>query len=306
MGLADSLKRLDARVLPPLAAALARLGRGARRLRVVRVLAVVISLVVVLIAVYAAGRPAKPTYAPAGSTIQLGVPEGGSIPQYIVDSNARLRQLMAAQAAAPQPGTPQAGGQPPGAPIATQPATGAAHSASYFALVSMSAYLTPQQLATTLAGLALQYTEVIMRVPSSQQTEIIYLSASDLQEINRGMVATADAKQQDVHKYAMLQTQVTGSSLTDRTLRRQYRGAEAIAQLEASKYRSMCACVYAVVVHAAPTVLGQLAGRTGVRVVDPAPAQLSPDRAVFLPPFPDQRTIAEPPPSSGAFSPSGS
>jgi hypothetical protein len=274
MGLRDSLTRLDKRVLPPIAKSFARLGRGARRPRILQAVAVLISLTVVLVAVYAAGRQPPRTIVSTGTTVRLGVAQGASIPQYVADSKAKLARLIAGSSAGPKP-------------------------PSYFALVSMSAYLTPDRLATVLHGLGLQATYVIMRVPSSYQTEIVDVYAPDVpRDVIREMRATADSKQRDVIDDVALESHVMGSSVTDRTLRAQYRQEAAVARLEAVQYRALCACVYAVVVHATATVLGQLAKRAGVRVVEPAPPAARADTAVFLPPFPDQHQLAEPPPSS--------
>jgi hypothetical protein len=281
MGVGDLLKRLDQRLLPPIANAFARLNRGAGRLKIIRWAAVVISLTVVLIAVYAAGRRPAPTYAPVGSTVQLGVSEGASIPLYVAGSKAKLAQLIVGSSAA-----------------TTEP--------SYFALVSMSKYLTPAQLATALDGLNLQVTYVIMRVPSPYQTEIFQIYAPDVApDVIREMLATAEAKQREAADDLTLESQVGDSTPTDRTMRAQYAQGAMVATLEATSYRSasLCHCVYGAVVHATPSVLGQLAARPAVRVVEPAPLRLTPDRAVFLPPLPDQDKLAEPPPSSAPQAP---
>ncbi|HEY2791343.1 MAG TPA: hypothetical protein VGJ28_03245 [Micromonosporaceae bacterium] len=273
MRIPPALTRLDKRVLPPIAKVLARLGRGARRPRILQALAVVISLTVVLVAVYAAGRQPARAIVSTGTTVRLGVADGGSIPQYVADSKARLAQLVNGSESE--------------------------RDQSYFALVSMSAYLTPDQLAATVTGLGLQITNVIMRVPSDYQTEIINVYAPDVpRDVQRAMQATAERKQRAVADDQTLEAGVTGSSLTDRTLRAQYRQEVTVARLEERGYRSLCACVYAVVVHANPAALAQLALRKNVRVVDPAPLSARSDAAVFLPPFPDQHRVVEPPPSS--------
>ena len=275
MRIPDPLKRLDARILPPMAAAFGRLSRGARRVRIVRIVAVVVSVVVVLVAVYAAGRPGSRTYGPVGVVVKLGVPEGESIPQYIADSKAQLDRLVADSA-------------------------GAKKQTRYYALVSMSTYLTPAALATTLDGLdRLQITDTIMRVRSNQQTEIVQLPVTTVpDDVIQGMTKTAARKQIEAADDAALQKKVTGSTLTDRMQRAQYKQEQAIASLEASSYRALCPCVYAAVVYATPDVLGMLAARPEVRVVEARQLNF-PGLAVFLPPFPDQKDTAEPPPSSG-------
>jgi hypothetical protein len=280
MGIGDPLRRLDDRVLPPIAKAFARLGRGARRLRIIRVVAVLISLTVVLVAVYAAGRrPAQTFPPPMRSTVQLGVAEGDSIPLYVARSKAKLAQLIAATSTSKAP-------------------------SSYFALVSMKNYLSPTGLATVLAGTpGLQVTLVIMRVKSPYQTEIFQVYAPDVPaDVTRVMLSTADKKQREAAADTTLEAQAGTATLTDRILRAQYRMAASVASLEATSYRSLCQCVYAVVVHATPAVLGQLAARPAVRAVEPA-TQSTLDLTVFRPPFPDQHKLAEPPPSSAPQAP---
>jgi hypothetical protein len=271
MGVPDRLRSLDRRVLPPIGAAMARLGRGARRVRLLTFGAVAISLAVVLVAVYAAGRAPAVSAGPPAPIVRMGVPEGGSIPRYVSGATKSLRRLVASTSADPTP-------------------------PAYFALVSMSSYLTPQKVTDVFAGLPIQITNVIMRVPSEKQTQIITLYATDLpHDVIRGMLSTANQKAQEVADDQTRLSDVTGDSTAADTLRSQYRLEKSVAELEVAAYRRLCGCVYAAVVYAAPAVLGQLAARAHVRAVEVAPAHQSLDRAVFLPPFPDQHRTARPP-----------
>jgi hypothetical protein len=274
MRIRDRLAALDQRLLPPMTAVLQRLGRGARRLRIVRVVAPVACLAVVLVAVYAAGRPTASPPGPIGTSVRLGVREGDSIPEYIATSKADLANLVAQNASATNP-------------------------PKFYALVSLTDYVTPDRLAALLDGLNLQITTTIMRVPSDEQTEIVQLSVTHLpDELERGMLATADRKRQSAAEDEAKLKLLDGDSATADTVRAQYRMEFAVDSLEESRYRAYCACVYAVVVYAKLPVLAELAARTGVRAVEARDLQF-PDLAVFLPPFPDQNDRAEPPPSSG-------
>jgi hypothetical protein len=271
MRVPEVLRRLDQWVLPPMGRVAVRLARGGRRLHVVRAAAVVLSVAVVLVAVYAAGRTPAQTDAPSGAIVNLGVRDGDSIPQYVVTSNYRLQQLIADSATVARP--PQ-----------------------FFALVSFSTYLKPAQLVPVLAGLDVRVTNVIMRVPSKSQTEIIKIDASAIpSDVARGMTATSMQKAQEVIDYQTLLSKVTGSTPDDLALIASYRSGIAVSQLEEDAYRDLCACVYAAVVYATPAMLGKLAARANVRTVDPAPREQLLDRAVFRPPFPDQHDLAEPP-----------
>jgi hypothetical protein len=278
MRIPDQLTRLDRRVLPPISAALSRLGRGARRLRIVRIVAPVISLAVVLVAVYAAGRPPAPVAGPIGQSVTLGVHQGDSIQDYVAATKADLQDLVATA----------------GSTATTPP--------KFYALVSLSGYLTPARLTGVFGGLNLQITNTIMRVRSDQQTQIIQLpvNSEDLQvEVERGMQATADKKQQSAADLGVLLKMTGGDSETAQTLRAQYKLEQSVAVLEAATYRAPddCACVYAAVVYGPLPVLAELAARTGIRAVE-ARQLTDPSLAVFLPPFPDQYGIAQPPASS--------
>jgi hypothetical protein len=71
-----------------------------------------------------------------------------------------------------------------------------------------------------------------------------------------------------------------------------YDGGARVAEAEAVAYRRRCSCVYAAIVRATPAALAELAGRPGVRAVDAAPEVRRLDRAVFLPPLPEQADVA--------------
>lgn len=278
------LQRLDDRMLPPVGRVLARLARGGRRVRIVRGVAVVGSLSLVLVAVYVAGRPSAPDDAPSGAIVYLGVAAGASIPQYVATSNNKLQTLIADSATVANP--------PP-----------------FFALVSFSAYLSPPQLTPLLTGLDIRVTNVIMRLPSDKQTQIIKIDAESIpDDVVRDMLSTATAKTKEVADFLTLLSKVKGTTADDETLRETYMQGAAVSQAEATSYRRLCGCVYAAVVYATPKTLGKLAAMPGVRTVEPAPRRQLLDRVVFWPPFPDQHDLAEPPgvdPSGSATASSG-
>jgi hypothetical protein len=147
-----------------------------------------------------------------------------------------------------------------------------------YALVALREYLPPDRLAPVLAGVALSV--VYARVPlPGQQTEIVRIPANQVPvDVIRGMDKVADRKD----GYA--------------------RSGDALARAEASGYREHCSCVYAAVIRATPGALAQVAKRDEVRVVDAAPEVRRIDRAVFLPPLPEQSDQARPPDTA---SPSG-
>jgi hypothetical protein len=86
-------------------------------------------------------------------------------------------------------------------------------------------------------------------------------------------------------------------------LRGAYDDAAAVAGAEATAYREHCSCVFAAVVRGIPAALDQIAERTEVRVVDPAPEVRALERTEFRPPLPEQRTTV--PVETRSATPSG-
>jgi hypothetical protein len=95
--------------------------------------------------------------------------------------------------------------------------------------------------------------------------------------------------------YRDLSAKLTGRGEQERQLRAVYDGGARVAEAEAEAYRRRCSCVYAAIVRATPAVLAELARRPGVRAVDAAPEVRRLDRAIFLPPLPEQAGVARPP-----------
>lgn len=214
-----------------------------------------------------------------GDVVRVGVVEGESIPDYLRASREELAQLSA---------------------------TATEHGEVY-ALVVFATYLSPDQLAPVLAKAT--PSEVITRVPlPGTQTEIMRIPAGRLpDDVRAGMVQVAERKEREARDYRDRASGMTD----DDDLRQVYESNARVADQEAAAYRSSCACVYAAVVRAAPTVLDELARRPDVRVVDPAPEVVRLDRAVFLPPLPEQEDVVRPPaddhlPASDGSADSGS
>jgi hypothetical protein len=148
-----------------------------------------------------------------------------------------------------------------------------------YALVSLSAYVAPSRLPPVLGDV--EVVAVYARVPlPGAQTEIVRIAAERVpDDVFAGMAAAAARKEREAADFLA-------------------RGAEdraRVASAEAAAYRRGCACVYAVVVRGPREALARVAGRAGVRVVDPAPEVRRLERAVFLPPLPEQTDVARPP-----------
>lgn len=268
MRVGELLRRLDSRLLPPLARGLARLSQGPVRPRVLTVAALLSVTAVLVTAVWAAER--GPVVAQGGGdVVRVGATEGQSIPGYVRSSRERLDALLAAPATE-------------GAPAET------------YALVTFSDYLSPDRLAPVLDGVSVS--EVFGRVPlPGAQTQIVRIPAFRIPaDVVAGMDQVADRKDAEARDYESRRAGL-GDDEGHRELRELYDSGVRIAAAEAAAYRSHCACLYAAVVRATPARLDEVARRANVRAVDPAPELRRLERAVFLPPLPEQRDVVRPP-----------
>lgn len=259
----DLLRRLDSRLLPPLAAALGRLAHGRVRMPVLTATALVSVTAVLLTAVWTANRGQPPGDVTVGDVVRVGVTDGESIPQYVRSSRAELAKL--------------------------------ADGEETYALVTLSAYLAPERLTPILNGISVS--QVFGRVPlPDTQTQIVRIPALRVpDDVTAGMAVVADRKDAEAAEYRDLSRQLTGDSPRERELRQVYDSGAAVAVAEAEAYRGGCSCVYAAVVRATPRALDRVFERPEVRAVDAAPEVRRLDRAVFLPPLPEQRDIVRPP-----------
>ncbi|WP_349875914.1 hypothetical protein ABIH81_17035 [Micromonospora sp. HUAS YX12] len=217
---------------------------------------------VVLVAAVAQRRDRPVNDRTVGEVTRVGVTDGASIPAYLRAAGDELARLDV----------------PDG-----------------YALVSFADYLTPARAAAALDGT--RVSAVVARVPlPGRQTEIVRIAALRLpQDVVAGMAGVATRKDREAADYRSRAAATTA----DPELRRVYDSGAEVAAREAEAYRTGCACVYAAVVGAAPDALRALAGRPGVRVVDPAPEVTRLDRTVFTPPLPEQRDVVRPPADTG-------
>ncbi|MEV6817049.1 hypothetical protein, partial [Micromonospora sp. NPDC051296] len=202
-----------------------------------------------------------------GEVTRVGVADGESIPGYERTSAADLAAL----------------------------AGGGAFGDGTYALVSLTEYLTPQSLAAVVGDVGVAV--VFGRVPlPDRQTEIVRIPAQRLPEdVTAGMVELAERKEREAADYRSRAAGLGGGGPQERELRQLYESGARVAAQEAAAYRAGCACVYALVVRAAPAALRGVAARPGVRVVDPAPEVQRLERTVFTPPLPEQWDVVRPP-----------
>jgi hypothetical protein len=263
--------RLGDRV-PSLRDAMVRLRRGARRMRGLVLVALLAAAAVTATTVWELHRASGATGGDAatGDVVRVGVADGGSVPDYQERSRAELAALR-----------------------------GGGASGDVVALVTLRGYLAPDQLGPVLDGVTLS--QVYARVPAPDlQTQIVRLDAYRVPEdVVGGMDRVAQRKDSEAADYARLAAALGGGGDKERELRAVYTSGQRIAAAEAAAYHAHCACVYAAVVRASPAALDLLAHRDAVRMVDPAPEVRRLDRAVFLPPLPEQRERVGPPGNSG-------
>lgn len=276
----DLLRRLDSRLLPLLVGGMARLGQSPLRTRVATA-STVASVAAVLVTVGWAADRQPVSDATVGEVVRVGVVEGQSIPGYVRSSRGELDAMLA------------------------EPSSGPAPTETY-ALVTLSAYLAPDRLAPVLAGAAVS--EVFSRVPlPDTQTQIVRIPAFRLPaDVVAGMAQVAERKDGEARDYRDRSGALRGDGDRERELRRIYETGADVAAAEAAAYRSRCSCVYAAIVRATAASLARIAQRPGVRAVDPAPEVRRLERAVFLPPLPEQAEVARPPADGGLPAPGAS
>jgi hypothetical protein len=263
----DLLRRLDSRLLPPLAQGMSRLAQGRLRMRVLTGAALISSTAVLLTAVWAADRGASGGDPTVGEVVRVGVGDGQSIPGYVASSRQEVADLVAAP-----------------------PSTG-----DTYALVTLTEYLAPERLTPVLRDVSVA--QVFGRVPlSDTQTQVVHIPAARIPgDVVAGMAQVAERKEAEAAEYRTLSSTLTGDSERERQLRQVYDSGAAVAAAEATAYRTSCSCVYAAVIRAKPSALERISSRSEVRAVDPAPEVRRLDRAVFLPPLPEQDDVVRPP-----------
>jgi hypothetical protein len=254
---------------------------GARwRLRLLTALGLTGCAAMLVTVVWASrGRAPEDGRGAAGPLVHVGVAQGQSIPQYVSSSRHELKVMLAQRDAGV---------------------------GETYALVSLRTYLAPDRLTPVLGGVAVA--EVYARVPADEaQTQIVRIPAFRIPEdVVTGMLTVASRKEAEAGDFRLLAGKLRQIDATEERLRQNYLGGASVATLEASAYRSGCACVYAAVVRATPVALDQIAARPEVRAVDPAPEVMRIDQAVFLAPLPEQSYAARPAASRtvGSASPS--
>lgn len=256
------LRHLDQVVVPWLARGFTRVARGRLRLRLLTGAALCGVTGALLTVVWTAHRgTTAETETALGETVRVGVVQGQSVPLYARQARSELATLLNRPAAGP---------------------------AETYALVSLKAYLAPERLTPVLGGVSV--VEVFARVPLKEAaTQSVRIPAFKIpDDVVTGMRQVAQRRAADAGDFRQLAAKLRTADAAEDRLRDTYLGDSGVAAAEAEAYRAACTCVYAAVVRATPAALDQIAARPEVRAVDPAPEVRRLDRAVFLPPLPEQ------------------
>ena len=258
MGVADLLRRLDHAVLPSLRRSVAWSVRNAGRRRALVGVGVagVVSLLVA--AVWAGHQPPAGELA-APATVRVGILDGQSVESYAAQAREELDALTS---------------------------TGGV--AERYALVSFTAYLAPSRLGSVLENVSTHrvYAKAVLPDVPTSVVEITVEQLPD--DLEAGMERVAEAREAQARSYRRDAARLTGDSEDEQSHRESYLAKAQGAASEALAYRSKCSCLFAAVVRATPTELARLGESDAVRTVDPAPEVVDLDRAVFVPPLPDQ------------------
>ncbi|MGH3736870.1 MAG: hypothetical protein ACRDT6_14865 [Micromonosporaceae bacterium] len=274
MGVGELLRQLDATVLPPLSRALSWFLRGAVRRRLLLSGGVIAAFALLMASVWAARQPpTSPT--PVGHLVRVGVSDGQSVSSYAAESEKELADL---------------------AHTGTGPA---------YALVSFTAYLAPDRFGAVLRDVEVHRGHARAPLPGVA-TDVVEITIRTMPgDLRTGMAGVAEDKAALAEAYRRDAAKLTGSSEVERSQRESYQTKADNAAAEAAAYQSMCSCLYAAVVRGTPSALDRLGQAAGVRTVDPAPEVRALDRAVFVPPIPEDPDNSEPP-RTGSPSPSPS
>jgi hypothetical protein len=110
-------------------------------------------------------------------------------------------------------------------------------------------------------------------VPARLPTQVLAVPVDRAGDLGTGLVTAGTVAAATAKSYASLLASLRPTKAADRTVRRRYAAQHRAAVLEARRLRhpKTCRCVFAFVVRAAAGRLTDLAGRSVVRAVDPAP-----------------------------------
>jgi hypothetical protein len=199
--------------------------------------------------------------APAPLVATVGPPPGASVATYLTHAQFNLRHFGTIAASRPT-----------------------------YAVVHLERYLTPTEAGNVLAGVRVE--RAYVRVPSELPTIYRSINLVTLGQLDEEMVAAARSATEVAESYKAL-IDALRPTATDHEVRHQYvlNRRASLADARELGRPGRCACVFAVVVRGTYDQLAQLAGRDGVRAVEPAPAVVPLPSLTVFPLQPQIKTV---------------
>jgi hypothetical protein len=144
-----------------------------------------------------------------------------------------------------------------------------APSAPRVALVGFSDYRTPEQAAALLAGFTTTRAFLRAKAAGDEAAALpVDIRGNLLTALKSAYASTSKSRKEAQRSYQGYVDTLRPNSTQDKAFRDLYAAFARASGIEAREYGSDCACVYAVLVTATPTLLLSLHARPGVRVVE--------------------------------------
>jgi hypothetical protein len=170
------------------------------------------------------------------------------------------------------------------------------------ALVGFSDYRTPEQAAALLSGFTTSRAFLRAKAAGREAAALpVDIRGDLLTALRTAYASTSKSRKEAQRSYQGYVDTLRPNSTQDKAFRKLYAAFAKASGIEAREYGNDCACVYAALVTATPTVLLSLHARPGVRVVELAASGLSVLQVQVQPLLPEVDGVV-PRPSVGAAS----
>ena len=148
--------------------------------------------------------------------------------------------------------------------------------ATRVALVSLSAYRTPEQADALLSGFTVRRAFLRAKAAGKEAAALpVEVQGPLLPSLRKAYAETAHSRALAQKSYQGYVDALHADSTQDRAFRDLYAAFARSSGIEARQYAGDCACVYAVLVTASPVLLLSLGARPGVRAVEVAGSGLT-------------------------------
>jgi hypothetical protein len=178
------------------------------------------------------------------------------------------------------------------AATALDAAASSSEQAARVALVSFGAYRTPAEVTTMLSGFTVQRVYLRAARAGEEAAQLPVSVEADLPaDLSKAYARITQERLQEQQNFKSLAASVTVTTKQDQDYKDQYVAFAKTTGIEASEYKSGCACVYAAVVSATPAELRSLRSRPEVRAVEVAGADAALPELQVLPLLPEVKTV---------------